>query len=632
MLLGKNLNFCPTPGKFNEKILRNETEEFSRRLKLRAHFGNKENRQNMEEKMFKPKSNWVPKQVHYTVSTFCEALSNEIKKPLKSKTPYNNLTKGEIQGMEDLEKREDLVFTKADKGGALIIMDVKDYIAEAHRQLNDKKYYKRLNNDPTPTYTERINNAIESFKETGLIKDKVAEGLKTFNPKTSKFSLNPKIHKVGNPGRPVISSIECHSSNISKYVDYHLQPEVLKLKSYTKDSTDTINKLREINDDIEKDDIMVTMDVRALYTNIPNDEGIQAVREKLNESPSILPSRVITTLLSLILTLNNFIFNGINYLQILGCAMGTKCAPSYANIFMGKFEETHIYPRILNKTRIFLRYIDDLFFIWKGTETELLTFFDEINQVHTTIKFDFNFSTSEVNFLDLTIYKDKRGKLQTKIYTKPTDKHAYLHKNSAHPYHLKKSIPYGQALRLKRICSDEKEFIDASKQLTSNLLNRGYEESEIKEQINKANERNREELLQYKPKKSLNKKPYVITYNTQLPNLKEAIDKHWNTLNINTQMQNIFKDKPIIAFRRNKNLRDILGQKTLRNGKIIRKQAITNKKGWCRPCNSRNFNLCCQQVRHTNTFQSNKTKEEFRIYHRMNCKSKFIIYLLECTR
>ena len=136
---------------------------------------------------------------------------------------------------------------------------------------------------------------------------------------------------------------------------------------------------------------MVTMDVRALYTNIPNDEGIQAVREKLNESPSILPSRVITTFLSLILTLNNFIFNGINYLQILGCAMGTKCAPSYANIFMGKFEETHIYPRILNKTRIFLRYIDELFFIWKGTETELMTFFDEINQVHTTIKFDFNF-------------------------------------------------------------------------------------------------------------------------------------------------------------------------------------------------------------------------------------------------
>ena len=96
------------------------------------------------------------------------------------------------------------------------------------------------------------------------------------------------------------------------------------------------------------------MDVRSLYTNIPNNEGIQAVREKLNDSPSRLPSRVITTFLMLILSLNNFIFNGINYLQTKGCAMGTKCAPTYANIFMGKFEETHIYPRIHEKTRIYL--------------------------------------------------------------------------------------------------------------------------------------------------------------------------------------------------------------------------------------------------------------------------------------
>ena len=71
--------------------------------------------------------------------------------------------------------------------------------------------------------------------------------------------------------------------------------------------------------------------------------------------------------------------------------MGTKCAPTYANIFMGKFEETHIYPKIQDKTRIFLRYIDDLFFVWKGTEQELKQFFEDINKIHPTIKFDFNY-------------------------------------------------------------------------------------------------------------------------------------------------------------------------------------------------------------------------------------------------
>ena len=89
--------------------------------------------------------------------------------------------------------------------------------------------------------------------------------------------------------------------------------------------------------------------------------------------------------------------------------MGTKCAPTYANILMGKFEETHIYPRINDKTRIYLRYIDDLFFIWKGTEQELREFFDEMNTIHPTIKFDYEFSKKEIHFLDLMIFKDATG-------------------------------------------------------------------------------------------------------------------------------------------------------------------------------------------------------------------------------
>ena len=130
-------------------------------------------------------------------------------------------------------------------------MDVNDYIREAHRQLEDSQFYKRLPNDPTKPYSERINKAVDKFKDEGLITETVANGLKVQESKTSKFNLNPKIHKENNPGRPVINSVDCHSSRISKYVDYHLQPEVCKLKSYTKDSTDTINKLSKIRNEIK---------------------------------------------------------------------------------------------------------------------------------------------------------------------------------------------------------------------------------------------------------------------------------------------------------------------------------------------------------------------------------------------
>ena len=53
-LLGKNLNFCPTAGKYNKKILTNGTNEFFRRIKLRAHYGNNTNNRTTEENIFKP--------------------------------------------------------------------------------------------------------------------------------------------------------------------------------------------------------------------------------------------------------------------------------------------------------------------------------------------------------------------------------------------------------------------------------------------------------------------------------------------------------------------------------------------------------------------------------------------------
>ena len=83
--------------------------------------------------------------------------------------------------------------------------------------------------------------------------------------------------------------------------------------------------------------------------------------------------------------------------------MGTKCAPTYASLFMGLFEQVHIMPKIKDFILIYVRYIDDIFFIWKGTEQELLEFFAGVNEIHPTIKFDYEFSKTSVNFLDTKI-------------------------------------------------------------------------------------------------------------------------------------------------------------------------------------------------------------------------------------
>ena len=90
--------------------------------------------------------------------------------------------------------------------------------------------------------------------------------------------------------------------------------------------------------------------------------------------PKTVSTKVIITFLSLILTLKNFLFNFRLYLQITISAMGIICVPFYANIFMVSFEAKHIYPFIKEMSLLYLRYIEDIFMISKGTKVELMTF------------------------------------------------------------------------------------------------------------------------------------------------------------------------------------------------------------------------------------------------------------------
>ena len=153
------------------------------------------------------------------------------------------------------------------------------------------------------------------------MEEKTANNLKSSEAKMSQFKMFPKIHKKGNPGRPVVTSVDCHTTKISKYVDHLLQPHVKELRSYVKISRDFMRKINNL-ERISENRIFVTMDVRSLYTKIPNNECIKAVKDNLKAKNHF--NKNFTTFLHLVLTVNNFMFNCQNYLQIKGCAIGTK--------------------------------------------------------------------------------------------------------------------------------------------------------------------------------------------------------------------------------------------------------------------------------------------------------------------
>ena len=151
----------------------------------------------------------------------------------------------------------------------------------------------------------------------------------------------PKIHKnvLPPPGRPIVSSVNSPIEKISMMLDITLQPYVGQRKSYIKDTSDFIQKISSI--ELEENYWLFTMDVTILYTNIPHDEGINCIRELLNSKrQNGLPRNDnLIKMLELVLKLNNFTFNSEHYLQINGTAIGTRVAPTYANLFMDSIEK-----------------------------------------------------------------------------------------------------------------------------------------------------------------------------------------------------------------------------------------------------------------------------------------------------
>ena len=168
-------------------------------------------------------------------------------------------------------------------------------------------------------------------------------------------------------------------------------------------------------------------------------------------------------------------------------------APPYAIIFMDSLEEDMLSNSLL-KPLVWWYYIDDIFMMWEYGEEEPKTFLETLNCYHSTIKFTSEYSRAKVNFLDVTVMK-KGNQLVTDLYVKPTGTHQYLHASSCHFSHCKKLIPFSQALRLNRICSENAFFDKWCKESEVRLNKRGYSDKLVRAQILKARKFSSSEVL-----------------------------------------------------------------------------------------------------------------------------------------
>ena len=349
-------------------------------------------------------------------------------------------------------------------------MNKTDYISACESQLKDITFYKKLKEDKNDTLKFTISEKIDRLFTEKLIDKKELKFLTEHlsSPRTPIFYGSPKIHKFFDlipPMRPIVSGFNSCTSNLSEFIDSFLCYQARLCKSYVRDTKDFLCKINKIKE-LPPNSILVTMDVNSLYTNIDHEEGAQACFEKLEQRKNkMFPSIVIKELILIVLKSNVFRFCNSFYQQIKGTAMGTHHSPNYSNISMDKFERKLLseYQRKTGLSPIiWLRFIDDIFFIWTSDENSLNDFirfaqeFSQKSDMKSRIKFEVNISQNSVNFLDVKVILDT-DKLKTTLFTKPTDSHLYLNNSSCHPSHVIKNIPKGQFLRLRRITMFQKE-------------------------------------------------------------------------------------------------------------------------------------------------------------------------------
>ncbi|XP_065671740.1 uncharacterized protein LOC136089616 [Hydra vulgaris] len=418
-LLSLGLNFVPSITNTSLNIHITAFERFKTTLLQQLYFGTEE----ITRHPFHKKSNWSPPMTNNKtiISIYLNLVESDITALVFSQLPKDEKTPELIHALNSLMLNPTITIKKADKGGGICILDKTDYEEKISLLLSDKNTYKLLSEDPTKSIARDINNLIDYMFLHHMIDKKTSEFLRPKMPlRTPLFYGLPKIHKIGIPLRPIVSGCDGPIDNLSFFITEFIQPVAEQLPTYFKDTTHLLKLLQ--SHVLETNNyILVTADVISLYTNIPHREGIDAVKFYLNRAPPYNgpikrpPTAFIDIILETILTHSNFQFSTDHFLQLTGTTMGTRMAPPFANLFMGRIDE-----KIIDQFSMWIssykRLIDDIFFIFHGPPEKLTQVFEFMNAIHSTIKFAFNNSNNSINFMDLTINKKLDGKLETTIF------------------------------------------------------------------------------------------------------------------------------------------------------------------------------------------------------------------------
>lgn len=643
-LLTLGLKFTPTPSQNQEDLIK-DTKEFTRKLRLGEFFVDA-NTQN-DDSIAKNKSNFMPPRGRNQILDKC--IDHLHTFAAASTTNHNvklNLTKSKQQALKELQQNSSIVIKEADKGGAIVIMDKDYYVEKISELLDDRNTYKEVPKNMDKTTLALIHRLISQYD--CHLTDKEKDYLMNFENKSSLFYGLPKIHKcqeiiqavkhqnqpyikVTPPQdlkfRPIVAGPSSPTHRLSNFLDILLKPFLKHTKSYVRDDIDFLTQLPT---EMKESEIFATFDICSLYSNISTELGLHAIEYWLNTYPTTLHSRIPTKFikdsLQLILENNHFCFGDKNYLQTHGTAMGTKMAPTYANLTLAYLEEG-LYNTFKEKysdtiahnfETSWRRYIDDCFIIWDNSIDDIENLHLNLNNLHPKLSFTMEHHRNEITFLDITI-KKYQEKIITDIFHKPTDTKQYLHFRSCHPRSTKNNIPYNLARRICTIVIDPDLRKQRLEEMKNDLKARGYPSNLINDGILKASQLPVETLRTPTHTSDPDTCTFVSTFNPNNKNMWPIIRSSLDIMQSDNRCQRFIHQFNMINSRRQPaNLKKLLTKARLETNPPTVKQCQDKRCG------------TCKFIITGDNFTFKGSNHPFYVKASMDCGSENLLYVLQC--
>ena len=388
----------------------------------------------------------------------------------KIQKPKPNITGQERIALTKLKKDPSRMVLTADKGVALVIMNIEDYIKKAEDLLNQHTY-RVMASDPTMRLKNKLITLLKSIKAKGGIKEELYKRLYPTGAGSPKFYGLPKIHKVGMPLRTIVSSIGTVTYETFKELARILKPLVGKSPHHVKNTQDFIQQIKGIH--LNQSQCMMSYDVKALFTSVSTTPASNIIR-KLLEQDHGLQQRTSMSIENIIcvqefcLNSTYFMFQGKYFEQLEGAAMGSPISPIVANLYMESFEVEAIrsapHPPYLWK-----RFVDDTFTIIGSSQKN--EFLEHINSIDKYIQFTAEDLRSDgaMPILDILITPEEDGILSTSVFRQPTHTDLYLQWDSHHTLTSKYSVIDTLQHRAQTICSNPQLLQKEEENLQSGL-------------------------------------------------------------------------------------------------------------------------------------------------------------------